>query len=61
MQETMETPARVAAQTPEDESERLKKLVAELVEKNQTLRFEVAALKRKTGADEDVVRFVLLW
>jgi len=33
--------------TPESENERLQKLVTDLVEKNQALRFKVRALERK--------------
>lgn len=52
MTETMEAPAQAAVRAPEDERERLQQLVAELVEKNQTLRFEVQTLRRKAGQAE---------
>jgi hypothetical protein len=60
MKEKIETPAQAAVQAPDDESARLKKLVAELVEKNQALRFEVAALKKTGTGAEAAARFVLL-
>jgi hypothetical protein len=47
MTENLEKAGRAAAQEPEDESARLKTLVAELVEKNQALRFKVRTLERK--------------
>ncbi len=47
MTETIKTPVRAAARASDGECERLQKLVAELVEKNQALRFKVAMLERK--------------
>lgn len=52
MTRVKEAPARAAAQAPDEEHKRLQKLVAELVEKNQALRFEVQALRRKAGQAE---------